>query len=223
MPFGFGVEQNGSLAVPAGREIVSTINDLLELPFVVKIATKDWHPADHVSFASNHATPENVPFVSTTVVRNPYNASESYTTRLWPVHCVQDTPGAQLIPELHIDRIDHVVEKGQDARVEMYSAFTDPFVRPSVSTSPLAALLREADISHVFIVGLALDYCVRFTALDSRKEGFRTYVVREATRAVDSGEAGRGATEHAFEDGGVHLVDLDGEELHRVRASAKKS
>lgn len=210
--------QHGALAVEGGRDIAPIINELLELPFILRVATKDWHPADHISFAGNHAPPEDhKPFVSSAVVRNPYNASETYTTRLWPVHCVQRTPGAELIPELRRDRIDHVVEKGQDARVEMYSAFTDPFEHPAVATSPLAAMLHAEHISHLYIVGLAMDYCVRYTALDARREGFVTYVVRDATRAVDPGEAGWGDTEKLFGEVGVDLIGLDSAALDRVR------
>ncbi len=195
---------------------MTTINELLELPFILKIATKDWHPPNHVSFAANHAPPDNQPFISQTVIHNPYNASETVTSRLWPVHCVQNTPGASLIPELQQEKLDHVVEKGQDARVEMYSAFTGPFENPFVSISSLRGLLQEANISHVYVVGLALDYCVRYTALHAQHYGFRTYIVREGTRAVDPG-VGRQEAEKELRTAGVTLIDLNGEELNNVR------
>ncbi|KAI9885581.1 MAG: hypothetical protein M1823_002640 [Watsoniomyces obsoletus] len=207
---------HGSLALRGGRSIVDAVNDLLELPFTLKIATKDWHPADHISFAVNHSPPNNRPFISTTVVKNPYNEAETDTSRLWPVHCVQDSPGAGLIPELNLDKIHHVVEKGQDARVEMYSAFTDPFEHPSVSTSALRGLLQEAHISHVYVVGLAFDYCVRHTALHSQRYGFQTCIVRDATRAVDPGKGWQEAEEE-LRAAGVVMIDWQGEELDRVR------
>src|ERR1700744_6042852 len=98
---------NGSLAVTDGRSISSVINKLLDLPFAIKIATKDWHPADHISFASNHAGKK--PFVDFTTVVNPTNATETYETRLWPDHCIQETKGAELVPELNIAKVDKVV------------------------------------------------------------------------------------------------------------------
>src|SRR5271170_205 len=82
-------KQNGSLAVTNGRDIIPTVNKLLDLPFVIKIATKDWHPADHISFASNHT--DKQPFTDLTTIINPSNAAETYETRLWPDHCIQNT------------------------------------------------------------------------------------------------------------------------------------
>ncbi len=142
-----------------GRDVVPVINELLRRPFALKIATKDWHPADHISFAANH--PGKKPFVDTCTVVNPFNAGESYTSRLWPVHCVQDTPGAALVPELDVALVDSIVEKGTDARVEMYSALYDPLRNPRVSDSGLTTQLRERGVTDVYVVGLAADYCVR--------------------------------------------------------------
>ncbi|KAH7121127.1 Isochorismatase-like protein [Dendryphion nanum] len=176
---------DGSLAVQDGRDIVPTINELLSLPFPLKIATKDFHPLDHISFASNHEPPNNKPFESVITIQNPLNPQERQETRLWPNHCVQGTKGSELLPELDLSKIHQVVEKGQDKRVEMYSAFADPFINPNVSHSSLAQMLRDAQITDVFIAGLAADYCVKFTALDAQKEGFKTWVVSEATKPVD--------------------------------------
>ncbi|KAH7034215.1 Isochorismatase-like protein [Macrophomina phaseolina] len=205
---------NGALAVKDGRAIVPAVNHLLALPFALKIATKDFHPRDHISFASNHAAPNNVPFASTVTIANPLNPSETQTTRLWPDHCVQGTPGAELIPELAQDRVTHVVEKGQDKRVEMYSAFYDPFRSPTVAKSGLAELLRGAGVTDVFVVGLAMDYCVKFTALDAAKEGFRTVVVSEGTRAVDPAQWGE--VQKDMERAGVRFVSVEGEDVKRV-------
>jgi nicotinamidase-related amidase len=180
----YSISQNGSLAVKGGRDIVPAINELLSLPFVVRIATKDFHPPDHISFASNHAPPKNIPFKSTYRIENPLNPSEVEETLLWPDHCVQGTKGSELLPELDMDKVQHIVEKGQDKRVEMYSAFADPFTNPTVSRSNLAKLLHDAEVTDVFVAGLAADYCVHFTALDAHKEGFKTWVVEDATRAV---------------------------------------
>ncbi|KAJ9636343.1 NAD(+) salvage pathway protein [Coniosporium tulheliwenetii] len=206
--------QNGSLAVAGGRDIAPIINSLLSLPFTLKVATKDFHPRDHISFASNHPPPHNKPFESVITIANPYNASETERTRLWPDHCVQGTPGAELIPELDIAKIQHVVEKGQDKRVEMYSAFAAPFRDPR----GLAERLRESGVTHVFVVGLAMDYCVNFTAVDAAKEGFETYVVEEATRAVDPGTWDE--VKVSLAGHGVKMVSVEGREVERVKGLA---
>ncbi len=195
-----------------GRDTVATINELLALPsFVIRIATKDWHPADHISFASNHEGKR--PFVDFATVVNPYNASETYETRLWPVHCLQGSPGAQLIPELHVARLDMIIEKGTRKEVEMYSAFYDPFRNPRVSDSGLAAALREKAVTHVYVVGLAADYCVKSSALDAAAEGFTTYIVEEGTRAVDA--PGWAECREATEAAGVKVVRASGPEVGR--------
>jgi nicotinamidase-related amidase len=171
--------------VTGGRDIVPVINELLSLPFVVKVATMDFHPQDHISFASNHSAPNNEPFKSMATIANPLNANETQETRLWPDHCVQGTKGAELVTELDARKMDHIVRKGQDKRVEMYSAFASPFQSPRVAVSDLADTLRKADVTDVFVVGLAADYCVKYTAIDAAKEGFKTWVVGDATKAVD--------------------------------------
>lgn len=205
-------KQNGSLAVTDGRNIIPTINKLLDLPFVIKVATKDWHPQDHISFASNHAGKK--PFVDFTTVVNPSNPAETYETRLWPDHCVQGTKGAELVHELDMSKIDKVVEKGQVKEVEMYSAFYDPLEKPRVSDSGLAGVLRERGVTDVYCVGLAFDYCVKCTAVDAAKEGFKTYIVREGTRPVDP--ATLEVLDGELKTKGVDVVSLDGEEVARI-------
>lgn len=170
--------QNGALAVQDGRSIAPLINTLLTLPFTLKIATRDWHPSSHVSFAANH--PGAAPFTSShTITHTP--SQRTYTTTLWPTHCVADTPGAQLIPELDVSRVDRVVDKGQREDREMYSAFHDPF---GECDSGLAGVLREQGVTDVYVVGLALDYCVSATAEHAAELGFRTVVLGDATKAV---------------------------------------
>ncbi len=195
--------------------MITTVNKLLSLPFVLKIATKDWHPQDHISFASNHAGKQ--PFIDTTIIVNPFNGTETYESRLWPAHCVQNTPGAELIPELDTSKVDEIIEKGQRREVEMYSAFYDPLERPRCSDSGLAEKLREKGVSDVFVVGLAFDYCVRATAVDSAKEGFRTVVVSEGTRAVDP--EGWEKVVGELRERGVEVVSVDGEEVAKVGSS----
>ncbi|KAI1425782.1 isochorismatase [Xylaria sp. FL1777] len=203
----------GSLAVPEGRDVVVPINKLLGLPFVLKVATKDWHPRDHISFAANHAGKQ--PFVDFVTIVNPDNPSESYSSRLWPVHCVQGTNGAELVPELEAGKLDKIVEKGTDRRVEMYSPFYDPFVAPRVSDSGLATLLRDHGVTDVYVVGLAGDYCVKSCAEDAAKEGFRTYLIEECTRPVDAG--GWALCKKAVEEGsGAKIVSMQSPEVLRL-------
>ncbi|KAK0630236.1 isochorismatase [Bombardia bombarda] len=205
---------NGSLAVASARDTIPLINSLLALPsFAIRIATKDWHPASHISFACNHAGKQ--PFVDTCTVVNPNDPADSYETRLWPVHCVQDTPGAALVTELDATRFDRVIEKGIDPRVEMYSAFYDPFT-PHVSDSGLAAILKDAAITHVYVVGLAGDYCVRHTAVDAATEGFTTFIIEEATRPVDG--PGWPQCKGEIEATGVRVVTQDSPEVRRLYA-----
>ncbi|KAF2186478.1 Isochorismatase hydrolase [Zopfia rhizophila CBS 207.26] len=206
---------NGALAVGGGRDIVPTLNELLSLPFPIKIATKDFHPQDHISFASNHPSPNNKPFQSMITIKNPLNPEETQQTRLWPDHCVQGTKGSELLPELDISKVQHIVEKGQDKRVEMYSAFADPFTNPNVSRSKLAEILHKAGVTDVYVAGLAADYCVKFTALDARKEGFKTWVVGEATRAVDPSTLPDVYKE--YEKAGVLLVGVEDEAIKKVK------
>ncbi|KAH9943249.1 Isochorismatase hydrolase [Epithele typhae] len=218
---------DGALAVPDGRAIVPTLLRLAALPgFALKVATRDHHPPSHVSFAANH--PGRTPFASTTTVVNPANPAERYETRLWPVHCVQGTPGSELVPELRAaeaeGRLDAVVCKGTEPRVEMYSAFRSPLRAPPLASavSDLEARLRRADVTDVFVVGLAGDYCVASTARDARELGWRTYVVQEGTRCV-GGDDGWADTCKVLVAEGVQVVSEDGEEVGWVKALGGES
>lgn len=207
------------MAVQGGRDIAPIINELLTWPFTIKVATKDWHPQNHISFASNHPPPNNIPFESTHEYANPLNPAEKDTIRLWPNHCVQGTKGADLIPELDVTNIQCIIEKGQDQRVEMYSAFADPFLSPTVSPSKLAHTLRDAGVSHVYVVGLAMDYCVKHTALHSAKEGFRTFVIEEATKAVSADDWEKTRSELAAAN--VELVSIENAAVQQVRDNSE--
>jgi nicotinamidase-related amidase len=148
-------------------------------------------------------------------VVNPQNPSETYESLVWPVHCVQHSPGAELIPELDVSRLDRVIEKGTHPKVEMYSAFYDPLKAPRVCDSGLAGTLKEAGVTDVYVVGLAADFCVKYTALDSQAEGFMTYVIEEGTRAVDT--AGWADVRQEIERAGVKLVSVEGPEVRRLK------
>ncbi|KAH7156733.1 Isochorismatase-like protein [Dactylonectria macrodidyma] len=202
---------NGSLAVTDGRAIAPTINALLAFPFALKIATKDWHPASHVSFAANHAGA--APYTSSHTITHPSDPERSYNTTLWPVHCVQGTPGSALVPELHVDALHEVIEKGLDPRVEMYSAFYDPF---HVSDSGLAKTLRDAGVTDVFVVGLASDFCVKATAEHAVEEGYRTFIVTEGTRPVlpDKWDA----CKSEMEAKGINFTSINGDEVARIKS-----
>jgi nicotinamidase-related amidase len=206
---------NGSLAVKDGRSIAPVINSLLELPFTIRIATKDYHPPDHISFASNHPPPDNKPFESIITIPNPLGGTETETTRLWPVHCVQGTGGVSWIPEFNAMKIDKALLKGMDKRVEMYSAFSAPFRNPVVAESGLTEMLKDAKVTHVYTVGLAADYCVKFTALDAAREGFKTVVIEEGTKPVDP--ASMEDVKRELEAAGVKFVSVDGEEVKAVK------
>jgi nicotinamidase-related amidase len=206
----------GSLAVPHGRDILPAINALLAMPFSLRLATRDWHPLDHVSFAANHSPPRQ-PFTSSTTITHPDGGpgASSYSTTLWPVHCVRGTPGAQLVPGLREDRLHGIIDKGMDARVEMYSAFYDPF---RVCDSGLAERLRREQITHVYVVGLAADYCVKATAEHAAAEGFTTFIVDEATRPVmpDKWEA----CSKEITAKGIEIISIDGPQVAQVTAEA---
>ena len=120
-----------------------------------------------------------------------------------------------MLPELDKAKLHHIVEKGMDRRVEMYSAFSDPFRNPTVSRSKLADLLKEAEITHVFIVGLAADYCVKYTAMDSCEKGFATYVVEDATKPVDPQHWP--SERSNLQAKGIQIVNFDGDEIRSIR------
>jgi nicotinamidase-related amidase len=200
------------------------INSLVSLPgFVIKITTQDFHPATHISFASNHSPPHNKPFESFIDMKNWVAGKEHETVKqkLWPAHCVQGTKGADFIDEFLLGNVDVVVQKGMNEESEMYSVFADAFgnfncVDRGVSHS-VPDLLRARQVSHVFVVGIAGDFCVRYTALDAVKAGFVVSVVEDGTKCVDPGQ-GWLETIQEFKSSGVNIVRADGPEIKRVRS-----
>ncbi|KAI5367401.1 Putative isochorismatase [Septoria linicola] len=209
-------EPNGSLAVKDGRSTATVINELLDWPgFVVKVGTCDYHPQDHISFASNH--PGTQPYTSSHTIISPSNATETQTTLLWPDHCVKDTTGAELIPELHKHKLSDVVRKGEDKRVESYSGFGPPFRNPTVGMSKLDAILTAAAVTHVFVVGLAYDFCVKSTAIDAVEHGYKTFVIEDGTKAVMQDETSLAKTRSDLQKAGVEVVSLEAELLRELR------
>ncbi len=190
------------------------------MPFALKVATRDFHPQDHVSFHTSHGPPNNKPFESFVSIYDPGNGSRTHEIPIWPVHCVQGTKGAEIIPEIDISKFDTIVEKGKDKRLEMFSGFADVFGNKSsdATSIDLADTLKDAGITHVFVVGLAGDYCVKCTAIDAKKEEFEVYVIEDVTRSVDVGEKGWGASKKEMEKIGIMIIRSDGPEVERVKS-----
>ena len=161
----------GALAVPGGDEIIPVVNALMP-GFEMIVATQDWHPANHGSFAANH--PGRSVFESIDLHGLPQT--------LWPVHCVQNTGGALFAPALETRRITRVFPKGTDAQIDSYSGFFDNGHRGDTG---MAAWLRQQGVTELTLCGLATDYCVKFTALDALECGFKVNVHLPACRGVD--------------------------------------
>ena len=161
----------GALAVPDGDRVIPVINRIAPR-FDNIIITQDWHPARHSSFASVH--PAKKPFDT---VDTPYGPQV-----LWPDHCVQGTPGAELDPGLKLPHCQLVIRKGFNPRIDSYSAFKE---NDRKTPTGLAGYLRERGIGHIYLAGLATDFCVLYTAMDGRAAGFKVTVVEEACRGID--------------------------------------
>ena len=161
----------GALAVPDGDQVIPIANRLLDC-FALVLATQDWHPANHGSFAANHPN------------RRPGEVVDlnGIMQILWPVHCVQGSPGAAFSTQLRTERFSKVFKKGIDPGIDSYSSFFDNARRRSTG---LIDFLRDRSVDELFICGLATDYCVKFSALDSIDSGIRTSVIEDACRGVD--------------------------------------
>ena len=161
----------GTLAVPAGDTIIPLVNEL-QNSFDLVVATQDWHPKNHKSFASNHI--EKKPFEKISL--------HGLEQVLWPDHCLQGSPGAQLHSQLNVNKVEAIFRKGMDPEIDSYSAFYDNGYKKSTG---LAGYFRERKVQKVFVCGLAADYCVYYTAKDALRENFETYIIEDATRAID--------------------------------------
>jgi nicotinamidase/pyrazinamidase len=161
----------GHLAVPFGDEIIPLVNELQGL-FHLVVATQDWHPASHKSFASNHSN------------KNPFDKIMLHGLEqvLWPDHCIQGSPGAAFHNNLNMNRVEAIFRKGMDPEIDSYSGFYDNGYKKSTG---LAGYLRERKVQKVYICGLAADYCVSYTSKDAVKENFEAYIIENATRAID--------------------------------------
>ncbi|QDT29215.1 nicotinamidase/pyrazinamidase [Gimesia panareensis] len=161
----------GALAVPEGHEVVEIANQWMS-DFELVVATQDWHPPDHQSFASQHPGREIGDLIEL----------EGQAQVLWPEHCIEGTDGAELHAELDREQIDAVIQKGTDARIDSYSGFFDNGHHQATS---LGDYLASRNVDAVTIMGLATDYCVKFTALDAIRLGLKTHVVVKGCRGVE--------------------------------------
>ncbi len=181
----------GKLAVAGGHDIVPVINQFAR-EFSSVIATQDWHPADHSSFASQHSG-----YQAFTQIEMAYGPQT-----LWPDHCVIGSEGAALHPKLDVPYTELIIRKGFRRAIDSYSAF---FENDHKTPTGLGGYLKERDFDHVTLVGLAFDYCVRYSAEDAKALGFGVEVIEHATRAIDlAGSAD--ATRKSFAERGIALV-----------------
>lgn len=181
----------GNLAVPGGHEVVPVVNALARR-FAHVLLTQDWHPAGHQSFASSHPG------------RQAYDTIQvAYGQQiLWPDHCIQGTQGAEFRVDLDIPHAALVVRKGFRREIDSYSAF---YENDRKTPTGLAGYLRERGLKRLFVAGLALDFCVRYSAEDAKREGFDVAVVEDACRGIDVGGS-IAATKGAFAQLGVGVV-----------------
>ena len=161
----------GALAVKDGDTVIPVINEL-QKKFDLVVATQDWHPADHKSFASVHRGKK----VFEEIIL------DGLPQVLWPDHCVQETDGAKFSSELDTKRIEAIFRKGMDKNIDSYSGFFDNGKKKATG---MAAYLKGRGISSIYVCGLAADYCVYFTALDGLELGFESTIIADATRAID--------------------------------------
>ncbi|MCH4246724.1 MAG: bifunctional nicotinamidase/pyrazinamidase [Acinetobacter populi] len=181
----------GHLAVAEGDQIVPLINQLAG-HFANIVITQDWHPDNHISFAENH--PGKQPFETITLDYGPQV--------LWPSHCVQGSHDAELHPDLQLASAQLILRKGFHTDIDSYSAFVEA---DQQTQTGLSSYLKERQIDTVFLVGLATDFCVAWSALDARKFGFETYVIEDACRGIDLNGSLAEAW-HNMQNAGVHRI-----------------
>ncbi|NOX89019.1 MAG: bifunctional nicotinamidase/pyrazinamidase [Calditrichaeota bacterium] len=161
----------GALPVPEGDKIIPVVNNLLS-HFDLVVATQDWHPRNHGSFASNHPGKKVYDVID-------LNGLEQI---LWPDHCVQGSKGAEFVPTLNTNPVEAIFRKGTDPAIDSYSGFFDNGRKKSTG---LADYLKGRGVDEVFVVGLAGEFCVNYTILDAAEQGFKTYLIKDATRPLN--------------------------------------
>ncbi len=183
----------GALAVDEGDAVVPVINRI-EREFKTVVATQDWHPAGHVSFASSHSG------------KNPLETVRAGGTDqvLWPDHCVQGSRGADFHPDLETDSVALILRKGRDPQLDSYSGF---FENDMKTPTGLEFYLRGLGKTRVYLCGLATDYCVFYSALDAARLGFETFVIEDACRGVDFPKGSVASALDAMRRQGVSIID----------------
>jgi nicotinamidase/pyrazinamidase len=185
----------GALEVPHGDDVVPVINRLA-VKFAHVALTQDWHPKGHVSFASSHKGKE--PLQTITL---PYGEQI-----LWPDHCVPGTKGAEFHPGLDTTRAEVIIRKGFNRAVDSYSAF---YENDHKTSTGLAGYLRSRGLERLFLVGLATDFCVLYSALDARSEGFEVFAIEDAVRGIDIGASVEKAWRTMAEAGARRIREQD--------------
>lgn len=185
----------GALEVADGDAVVPVANRVRrEQAYDLVVATQDWHPPDHGSFAVNHPGKQPGEVIDL----------NGLPQILWPAHCVQGSPGAEFHPDLEVSTVDRVFRKGTDPAIDSYSGFYDNGHRKSTG---MAEWLREQGVEEVYLLGLATDYCVKFTALDAVAEGFRTHLIPEGCRGVELNAGDVAAALAEMREKGVQFPD----------------
>ena len=185
----------GALPVPDGDQVIPLANQIMQR-FDLVVATQDWHPSNHASFAAIH--PGKMP--------GDVIDLDGLQQTLWPVHCVQNTVGSAFAPGLDISRVRKIIRKGTDPGIDSYSGFFDNGHRKSTG---LDFYLKQAGVTETFVLGLATDYCVKFTAMDALELGFATYVLVDACRGVDLQTGDVAAALHDMATAGVQIITGD--------------
>jgi len=183
----------GALAVPHGDEIIPVINKLSGR-FKKIVATQDWHPPDHVSFAVSRPDKKEYDVIS-------YEGIEQV---LWPKHCVPGTKGAEFHPELDTEKFNLILRKGSNPKIDSYSAFRE---NDKKTLTGLEGYLRNLSVSKTYFCGLALDYCVFYSAMDSKELGFETYIIIDGTKGIDSPEGNIDKSLSVMKEKGIEIIE----------------
>lgn len=183
----------GALAVPQGKEIIPVVNNLLNLPFTLRIGTKDWHPKNHYSFASSHNEKPGAKCYKS-----------GYEQILWPDHCVQESWGAEFAQGWRTELLDQLFFKGTDPLVDSYSTFFDNM---RLRSTQLHEYLTQHKITDVYLAGLATDYCVKYSAFDAKLLGYNTYVIADACRGVNLNKDDTDKALKDMADLGINLIE----------------
>lgn len=183
----------GALPVQEGDKIIPTINKLM-YKFYKIIGTQDWHPENHMSFARNHPGKNDYDIIDIN--------GESQV--LWPVHCVWGTRGADFHPEIITKKFDIIIRKGNNPNIDSYSAFRE---NDKKTITGLEGYLKNLGIEQVFLCGLALDYCVFYSAIDCKEAGFETYVILDVTKGINSPSGSIEKALDSMQNRGIRIIN----------------